>query len=364
MSAKDPRFLTQSNVHPAKCSLKSHPAKLGLVTGLLDTWRRLYATDQAVLVEGVERLSVSTELKFTAHKALDAAAENLRQDPHSQRSHAALFVGNKLLSLYSSKNAQELAACDILFLALFHQSLPKAAATAGERLLEATTSTHLLLLQSQVRGPFAGCIPHIVHIVRLPQQQRCDKDAKEDAEEKEEQHDDDNAVLVLCIEYGSLPVASGLYDIFYALHKTRMLQLQNDVDGLKPAFDKLDGYVRQELDALRRAKLTGSDVESAVRRFGTRWDGLRKKYVELFRGSDRDSVVAIESNLPGFADALRDLFRAACVECGGLENGLQRVTEIAAMVASRLTGCAEFGRLLQKRRRVERNNGYVANTFR
>lgn len=318
-----------------------------LVTSLLNTWRRLYATDQAVLVEGVERLSVSTELKFTAHKALDAAAENLRQDPHSQRSHAALYVGNKLLSLYSSKNAQELAASDILFLSLFYQSLP---AQDAETTTPAT-STHLLLLQSQVSGPYAGCIPHIVHIVRLQgQQQQDDVDKRTCA---------DAVVLVLCIEYGSLPVASGLYDIFYALHKTRMLQLQNDVDGLKPAFDKLDGYVRQELDALRRAKLTGNEVESAVRRFGTRWDVLRKKYVELFRGSDRDSVVAIESNLPGFAEALHDLFRAACIECGVLENGVQRVSEIAAMVENRLTGCAEFGRLMEaQRRRMRQCDGY------
>lgn len=303
--------------------LKSHPAKLQLTTGLLDTWQRLYATDQAVLVEGVERLLVNADLKSAAQRTLESVTENLKQDPHSQRSHAVLFVGNKLLAMYSSKQAQELAACDLLFLSLFHQSLATVVAADADT-NGPNISTHLLLLQGQVNGPFAGCIPHIVHLVRL----------------------DADAVLVLLIEYGSLPVASGLYDIFYALHKTRMLQMQNDVDALKPAFDKLDGYVRQELDALRRAKLSGGEVEAAQRRFTSRWEVLRKKYVELFRGSDRDLVVTIESNLPGFMDALKELFRRTCIECAMLASGLQRVREIATMVNGRLL---EFGEFLRVR---------------
>lgn len=304
--------------------LKSHSDKLQLVTGLLDTWQRLYATDQAVLVEGVERLLVNSDLKSVAQRTLESVTENLKQDPHSQRSHAVLFVGNKLLSMYSSKQAQELAACDLLFLSLFHQSLATDVRDRDSDTNGTSISTHLLLLQGQVNGPFAGCIPHIVHLVRL----------------------DADAVLVLLIEYGSLPVASGLYDIFYALHKTRMLQMQNDVDALKPAFDKLDGYVRQELDALRRAKLSGSEVEAAQRRFTSRWEVLRKKYVELFRGSDRDLVVTIESNLPGFMDALKELFRRTCIECAMLASGLQRVREIATMVDGRLL---EFGEFLHVR---------------
>lgn len=277
-----------------------------------------------MLVEGVERLLVSADLKTAAHRTLESVTENLKQDPHSQRSHAVLFVGNQLLAMHSSKQAQELAACDILFLSLFHQSVsaqPADNSDGGPN----NISTHLLLLQGQVNGPFAGCIPHIVHLVRL----RAD------------------AVLVLLIEYGSLPVASGLYDIFYALHKTRMLQMQNDVDALKPAFDRLDGYVRQELDALRRAKLSGSEAEAAQRRFTSRWEVLRKKYVELFRGSDRDLVVTIESNLPGFMDALKELFRRTCVECPMLASGLQRVREIAQMVDTRLL---EFDEWLRVRR--------------
>lgn len=288
------------------------------MASLIATWSQLYATDQSILIEGVEHLLVNGELRQIAQKTLELATENLKQDPHSQRSHGCLFVRNKLLSLYSSKQAQELAPSDILFLSIFLQSLTNTHAEDDGRI-----QSHLLLLQGQVNGPFAGCIPHIVHIIQLG----------------------NDVVLMLLVEYGSLQLASGLYDIFYALHKTRMLQMQNDVDGLKPAFDKLDGYVKIVLDALKRAKYNSQEVDGAQRKFVAKWDVLRKKYVELFRNSDRDLVLTIESNLPGLMEALRDLFRITCVDCAILGNGLQRVSEIASAVESRLLEFGEFLRV-------------------
>lgn len=285
---------------------------------MLDTWTELYDADQSMLVEGISHLFVNHELKQVALKSLELANENLKQDPHSQRSHGCLFVRNKLLSLFSTKQAQEIAPSDILFLSMFQQALLKTSSSTDD---PEPIQSHLLLLQGQINGPFAGCIPHIVHIIRLT----------------------NDVVLMLLVEYGSLQVASGLYDIFFALHKTRMLQMQNDVDSLKPAFERLDGFVKSELEALKKAKYNNQEVDSIVRKFIGKWDVLRRKYVELFRNSDRDLVVTIESNLPGLMDALRDLFRVTCVDCGILGNGLQRVTEIAAIVESQLL---EFGDLL------------------
>lgn len=188
-----------------------------------------------MLVEGIDILTVNHELKNVALKTLESATENLKQDPHSQRTHACLFVGNKLLSTFCSKQSQEIAPSDILFLSMFQQSLLRIPSDDQQSI-----QSHLLLLQGQINGPYAGCIPHIVHIVRLA----------------------NDVVLMILVEYGSLQVASGLYDIFFALHKTRMLQMQNDVDSLKPAFEKLDGYVKLELDALKKAKYNSQEVSS------------------------------------------------------------------------------------------------------
>lgn len=144
-----------------------------------------------------------------------------------------------------------------------------------------------MFLQGNVNGQYSGCIPYIVHITNL----------------------ENNVILILLIEYGSLPVASGLYDIFFSLYKTQVLQLQNDLENLRPAFEKLDMYVKHEQDALKKAKFNSQDIEIAIKKFSNKWDVLRKKYVELFKNCDKNLVITIESNFPGFVEALKELFR-------------------------------------------------------
>lgn len=177
-----------------------------------------------------------------------------------------------------SKQAQELSPSDILFITIFFQSLEA---------LEKKIQTNLLFLQGNVNGSYAGCIPHIVHVSQL----------------------DNDIILVLLIEYGNLPVSSGLYDVFFAMHKTRVLQMQNDVDGLRPAFDKLESNVKHVVEALKKAKFNSADIDNSTKKFISRWDILRKKYIDLFKNCDKDLVVTIESNLPGFVEALKELFR-------------------------------------------------------
>lgn len=147
--------------------------------------------------------------------------------------------------------------------------------------------SHLVFLQGNVNGTHAGCIPHIVHIGYLK----------------------NNVTLLTLLEYGNLPVSSGLFDVFFALHKIRILQMQNDIDNLRPAYENLDHYIKQSLDALKKAKFNNADIETATRKYGSKWDLLRRKYLELFKNSDRDLVLVIESNIPSLVDALKDLFR-------------------------------------------------------
>lgn len=142
-----------------------------------------------------------------------------------------------------------------------------------------------------MNGSYAGCIPHIVHVSQL----------------------DNDIILVLLIEYGNLQVSSGLYDVFFAMHKTRNLQMQNDVDGLRPAFDKLETNVKHVIDALKKAKFNSTDIDNSTKKFINRWDVLKKKYVDLFKNCDKDLVVTIESNLPGFVEALKELFRVILI---------------------------------------------------
>lgn len=143
-------------------------------------------------------------------------------------------------------------------------------------------------MQGNINGPHSGCIPHIVHISHL----------------------DEDVTLLLVIEYGNLAVSSGLFDVFFAIHKMRILQMQNDLENLRPAFESLDHYVKQALDAMKKVKYNNADIEAATRRFLSKWDCLRKKYVDFFK-NEREAVVSIESNVPVFVDSLKRLFRVS-----------------------------------------------------
>lgn len=147
--------------------------------------------------------------------------------------------------------------------------------------------THLVFLQGNVNGTHAGCIPHIVHICHMK----------------------NDVTLIILLEYGSLAVSSGLFDVFFAVHKIRILQMQNDMDNLRPAYDNLDHYIKQSLDALKKVKYNNVDIEAAIKKYSSKWDLLRRKYLELFKNSDRDLILTIESNIPSLVEALKNLFR-------------------------------------------------------
>lgn len=157
----------------------------------------------------------------------------------------------------------------------------------GDLDAERKVDSHLVFLQGNINGTHAGCIPHIVHI--------C--------------HMNDDVTLIILLEYGSLAVSSGLFDVFFAVHKMRILQMQNDTENLRPAYESLDHYIKHSLDALKKAKYNNADVDAAVKKFATKWDVLRKKYLDLFKNSDRDLILAIESNIPSLVEALKELYR-------------------------------------------------------
>ncbi|XP_031640635.1 Hermansky-Pudlak syndrome 1 protein [Contarinia nasturtii] len=301
--------------------LKTMPVKATTLGKLLENWKYLYRNDESVLIEGVENLLINLDLKRVAQKALETASENLKRDPYSQRSHSILFVKNKLLSMCSSRSAQELSTGDLIFLQIYCRKSVSIDETQVDS--ERKVDTHLVFLQGNVNGSHAGCIPHILHI--------C--------------HMENDVTLIILLEYGSLTVSSGLFDVFFAVHKIRILQMQNDMDNLRPAYENLDHYIKQSLDAIKKAKYNNADIEGAVKKYSSKWELLRKKYLELFKNSDRDLILAIESNIPSLVEALKDLFRMICIECNTLLYGVQRVAEIATKIEEKLVEISEFLRV-------------------
>lgn len=178
---------------------------------------------------------------------------------------------------------------------------------------------NLIFLQGNPTGNFSGCIPHYLHIAYLSEEV---------------------AVLFL-VEHGSLAVSSGLFDIFFAVHKLRILQMQNDVDNLRAPFENLDHYVKHTLDAFKKAKYTAK-VETIVKCFGHKWDLLRRKYLEFLRNNDKSLVLIIESNIPGFIETLKDLFRMTCAECNIPNYNEPNIKDKSRIVEEKLLKVSEF----------------------
>ncbi|XP_053670434.1 BLOC-3 complex member HPS1 [Anopheles nili] len=281
-------------------SIKNDTAKVEYLSELVGTYRAMYAVNQGVLMEAIEQLLVNADVKNTVVSALQAATDRLKQDPHSQRSHSLLFAGSKFLARYSTRQAQELAAVDMFFLNLLCQMHHR----RGQR---RRIESQIVFFQGNVHQSFAGCVPHIVHVVHLFE----------------------HVSLVLVIEHAHTALASHLYDVFFALHKLQNLQLQFDLDNLRGAFDALDTYVKHTHDALKKVKSNNVEVDESIRSFTVKWETLRKKYSDYFKTSDNGLIVKIESNMPMFVESVKDLFRLLCAGCSTLEHGLQRVTDIA-----------------------------------
>ncbi|KAK2174849.1 hypothetical protein NP493_774g01023 [Ridgeia piscesae] len=93
------------------------------VSTLLSTWCHFYGTEQCFLVEAVERLQVSEELKAACVRLLESALISTRAAGLKYPVHALLLVNNKLLALFSSRHTAPLTSSDLLKLLLLIRTI-------------------------------------------------------------------------------------------------------------------------------------------------------------------------------------------------------------------------------------------------
>lgn len=85
---------------------------------LLDAWIHLRECEQSMLTESIEQLSINTDLGVSILKVLHDACDKLKAQSEFSNVHILILVEQKFLSLYSSKNARDLYASDILLMML------------------------------------------------------------------------------------------------------------------------------------------------------------------------------------------------------------------------------------------------------
>ncbi|XP_015585402.1 Hermansky-Pudlak syndrome 1 protein homolog isoform X1 [Cephus cinctus] len=358
--------------------LKSSKQKVSLVSSLLDAWIHLRNSEQSVLMEAVEQLSVNADLASTTLKVLHDASDKLKTQSEFSNVHVLILVEHKFLSLYSSKNAQDLSASDILLMVLmcwvanrrgkgteidtFKDNaddedddflLPQSSPSGKEEERHSFTATTKLAnptseditklfgdsrdssvseglysfaedgLYSQLvlLGSERGYTANAIHISELSE----------------------GINLVTIVEVTNLATSSGLYDSFYHLNIINGLQLQRDIDELRPAFDNLDGALKKALDGIKKNRAhVSNDVDMCQRRLQVKWEFVRKKYMDLLKSRDPESILQIESNTSGFIETMKELFRLTCFDNNFLKQGTDVIVTVSRLVRQKLNDFSDF----------------------
>ncbi|XP_008207044.2 Hermansky-Pudlak syndrome 1 protein homolog [Nasonia vitripennis] len=356
--------------------LKTNKQKVQMVSHLLDAWSDLRGSEQNILTEAVEQLSVNADLASATLRVLSDAADKLKAQSEFSNVHVLILVEHKFLSLYSSKNAQDLLASDILLMILLCYVAKKwrngeydvsEKDTKDDYVLMSRTESIKKEEEAKSHGNFGKLsIPTSEDISNLFEGSR-DSSVSEGLcyfaldglysqlvlLGSEETGYTANAIhiselaeginLVTIVEMTNLAISSGLYDSFFHLNVINGLQLQRDIDELRPAFDHFETAIKKTLDGIKKNRShVSNDVDMCQRRLQMKWDFVRKKYLELLKSRDPESILQIESNMVGFVDALKELFRLTCLDKSFLKQGTDVILTVSRLVSQKLNDFSDF----------------------
>ncbi|XP_076759749.1 Hermansky-Pudlak syndrome 1 protein [Xylocopa sonorina] len=358
---------------PDVAILKANRQKVYLVSSLLDAWVHLRNCEQSMLTEAIEQLSINTDLGVAILKVLHDACDKLKAQSEFSNVHILILVEQKFLSLYSSKNARDLYASDILLMMLlcWVVNQKRKADTESEISDNGDDRIDILLPENncikEEQITFGGklSIPTSEDITNLFRGSRessineglyslTDDDLYSNLILLGTVHDyTANAVhifeladginLVMIVEVTNLATSSGLYDSFHYLNIINGLQLQRDIDELRPAFENFDLAIKRALDGIKKNRANVSnDVDMCQRRLQTKWEFVRKKYMDLLKSRDPESILQIESNTAGFTDNLKELYRLTCFDKNFLKQGVDVLTTVGKLVRQKLNDFSDF----------------------
>lgn len=141
--------------------------------------------------------------------------------------------------------------------------------------------SHKILLAGSEYTP--KCIPYLIHICPLT-----------------------NGINLLSfLEIGKTGVSSNLYDSFVNLHNLETVQIQRDIEILKPAVEEMDMSIKKLIDNLKKTK--GSNIEAKYKILQTKWDYMKKNFIDYMKNRKEETITKAESNAKLVLDLLKDL---------------------------------------------------------
>ncbi|XP_970712.2 BLOC-3 complex member HPS1 isoform X2 [Tribolium castaneum] len=297
---------------PDVCQLKMCERRAKIATRLIDSWVKLQNNDQAVFVEAVEQLVINSDVSSVTLQILRKSVEKLTATIDCPRMHAMVLVNNKFLSLYSSQSAKDLSASDILFSTIVSQS--------SSEVFEKNPNTPIDSFQILLAGsdPTPSCLSHVVHVVPISE----------------------GINLLYLLEVGNVAISSTLYDAFHHLHTMQFIQIQKDVETLRPAFENLELAMKRLNDALRKSK--NNSIENSGKQLAKKWEMIRKKYLDFIKSKSDEALLRAETLALGLLENLKQLLGLTSIDEKIVESSQKETVEVAKIVSEKLNSYNEF----------------------
>lgn len=146
--------------------------------------------------------------------------------------------------------------------------------------------------------------------------------------------------IVYIIEIGNLVVASSLYEAFLHLHVIQTVQIQRDVETLRPAFENFDLAIKKLCEGLK--KLKHSTLEQCYKQLSKKWDITRKKYQEFFKNGSEEALLRAETLVIGFLDNLKDVLNLTAFDKTFLLLNEKYAVESAVVMKDKLDCFIDF----------------------
>ncbi|XP_050420631.1 uncharacterized protein LOC126833377 [Adelges cooleyi] len=309
-----------------------------LVSKLLDVWLKQSNEEQCVLVEAIEQLTVSNELSSAALAAAKSAAEKMKHKSAFSRVHILIMVRQKFLTLYSSRNASDLAAGDTLFLALLADALqlndPESNAETDLDVIM-IEKENTILKENVTRQKVSSLLVllgyhklqlNAVHVSYVT----------------------DGVPLFIIHEIGNEVFNNSVIDSLSSFSTIQEIQNRGVIDrnALKVAYDTIDCSMKKIIDLFKKKNAPfapSRSVMTIITTLASRWEPLKKKYLEFLKCNENLALTAIESSNINIVCSLKDLQHHCMLNESLIDSYTKEaVCEASALVATMLRDYTSF----------------------
>lgn len=239
-------------------------------------------------VPGASGIIGETGASATALNSLKATAKDVKCSSYPHY-HLMLFVGNKMLALYSSRGSEDLTPPDLIMLSTQCVAAQEhwAGVEKGDSQKDGSNTNHLPWLSQEnsaivnLCGGTNGipCTPHSMHIDEVAPRITL--------------------LIVVDLELRETGIAAQMSSVL--LCNLRSLLLQRNLDLLPSTLDSLEGAVKKTADAMRKNKLSSI----VGNKLTTKMIELRKSCTTTTPLTPETTASALRSALESVLELLR-----------------------------------------------------------